>query len=161
MSNLDPCLFFRINDTGTTFVAVFVDDTFIFTNNADNAKRFVECMKKHFEVALDEKAESFLEIQFTKLPDGSVLLTQPKLLQKLFKMYPSLRNRKRNPTHPYGPEQKDEDRDKSPISTRQYMMLLGLLGYLPDILLAAVSFGATKSGNPVYAYYLDLMEIVD
>ena len=164
MSNLDPCLFYRIDGTETTFVAVFVDDTFIFTNNADNAKRFVECMKKHFEVTLDDKAESFLGIQFTKLPDGSVLLTQPKLLQKLFKMYPSLRNRKRKPTHPYGPEQKEEDRDKSPISTRQYMMLLGLLGYLtksrPDIL-AAVSFGATKSGNPVYADYLDLMEIVD
>ena len=143
---------------------MFVDNTSIFANNADNAKRFVESMKKPFEVKLDDKAESFLGIQFTKLPDGSVLLTQPKLLQKLFKMYPSLRNRKRKPTHPYGPEQKEEDRDRSPISTRQYMMLLGLLGYLtksrPDIL-ATVSFGATKSGNPVYADYLDLMEIVD
>eukprot|EP01037_Dinobryon_pediforme_P023563 gene23563-25051_t len=54
----------------TTFVAVFVDNTSIFANNADNAKRFVESMKKPFEVKLDDKAESFLGIQFTKLPDG-------------------------------------------------------------------------------------------
>ena len=164
MSNLDTCLFFRISEGETTYVAIFVDDKFIFTNNIENARRFVERMKKHFEVTLDEKAESFLGIHFEKLTDGSVLLTQPKLLQKLFKLHPSLRHRRRKPAHPYGPEEKSEERDESPIiSTQQYMTLLGLLGYLtksrPDIL-AAVSFGTTKSSKPTYADFVDLMEIV-
>ena len=166
MSNLDTCLFFRISEGETTYVAIFVDDKFIFTNNIENARRFVERMKKHFEVTLNEMAESFLGIHFEKLTDGSVLLTQPKLLQKLFKLYPSLRHRRRKPAHPYGPEEKSEERDESPIisSTQQYMTLLGLLGCLtksrPDIL-AAVSFGATKSSKPTYADFVDLMEIVD
>ena len=48
MSNLDPCLFFRVSEVETTYVAIFVDDTFIFTNNIDNARRFVERKKKYF-----------------------------------------------------------------------------------------------------------------
>ena len=44
------------------------------------------------------------------------------------------------------------------------MTLVGLLRYLtksrPDVL-AAVSFGATKSSKPTYADFVDLMEIVD
>ena len=85
------------------------------------------------------------------------MLTQTKILQ-IVEENPSLRYRRRRP------EEKSKGRDESSISTQQYMKLLGLLGYLtksrPDIL-AAVSFGATKSSKPIYTDFVDLMEIVD
>ena len=34
-------------------------------------------MKKHFEVTLDEKADSFLRIHFQYLSDGNVLVIDP------------------------------------------------------------------------------------
>jgi len=165
MSNLDPCLFYRINGEETTFVAIFVDDTFIFTSKEQFAVDFVTRMKKHFEVTLDDKADSFLGIHFQYLTDGSVLMTQPKLLQKLFKLFPAWKKkRKGRSTHPYGPaDRHNAVRDETEIESNYYLSLLGLLIYLtksrPDIL-AAVSFGATKSSHPTRADFDDLMEIV-
>lgn len=38
---------------------------------------FITRMKKHFEVTLDEKADSFLRIHFQYLSDGNVLVIDP------------------------------------------------------------------------------------
>ena len=111
-------------------------------------------MGNHFEVTLDEKADSFLGIHFERNPDGSTTLTQPKLLHKLFKEYPAT-DKVYAQNHPYGPTPpKDyEAQYKSAPATdyRAYLRLLGLLMYLtksrPDIM-AAVSFCATKAANP-------------
>eukprot|EP01036_Dinobryon_divergens_P033903 gene33903-biopygen26838 len=54
---------------------------------------------KYYQVTLDTKGDSFLGIQFTRQPDGSTILTQPKLLHKLLKEYPSI-GRKYTQDHP-------------------------------------------------------------
>eukprot|EP01040_Poterioochromonas_malhamensis_P026249 gene26249-32966_t len=89
-------------------------------------------MKKHFEVTLDDKADSFLGIHFQYLTDGSVLMTQPKLLQKLFKLFPACKKkRKGRSTHPYGPaDRHNAVRDETEIESNYYLSLLGLLIYL-------------------------------
>ena len=101
--------------------------------------------------------------------DDTVTLTQPKLLQKLFKEHteePS-RCKARMPTHPYGPVpsyNKEKEQQLPPILVTTYLRPLGLLMYLtksrPDIM-AAVSFGATKSTNPTEEDYQQLYYIVD
>ena len=60
-------------------------------------------MKKNYQVSLDTTAESFLGIHFDHLTDGSVLISQPKLLQKVLKEYPQLPGYKSKEEHPYGP----------------------------------------------------------
>ena len=45
-------------------------------------------MNRHYELTLDTKADSFLGINIGHNEDGTVTLTQPKLLQKLFKKHP-------------------------------------------------------------------------
>ena len=83
--------------------------------------------------------------------DGTVLLIQPKLLQKLFKKHPEKIGNKRKagmPLHPYGPapaHNATTSKEQSPpIKVTTYLRLLGLFMYLtksrPDIM-TAVSFG--------------------
>ena len=124
-------------------------------------------MQKYYQVTLDTTGESFLSIQFTRQPDGSTITTQPKLLQKLLKEYPSIGGRKYNQDHPYGPTPSRDSGDNGiPPSTNQseYLRLLGMLLYLtksrPDIM-AAVSFGASKASRPTTADNQKLMYIVE
>jgi hypothetical protein len=123
-------------------------------------------MQKYYQVTLDTTGESFLGIQFTRQSDGSTIMTQPKLLQKLLKEYPSL-GRKYNQDHPYGPTPSRDSGDNGiPPSTNQseYLRLLGMLRYLtksrPDIM-ASVSFGASKASRPTTADNQKLMYIVE
>ncbi len=146
MSEMDNCLFCCVPDVETTLVVLFVDNTLIFSN-------------RHYELKLDaKKTHSFLAINIEHRDDRT-LITQPKLLQKLFKEHPKKigKRKARMPLHPYGPAPAHNTttiKEQSlliPVTT--YLRLLGLLMYLiksrPDFM-TAVSFGATKSTSPTY-----------
>jgi hypothetical protein len=89
---------------------------------------------------LDAKADSFLGIHIKHRDDGTVLLSQPKLLQKLFKEHPEnigKRKKARTPSHQYGPAPAhnattiEEQSPLIPVTT--YLRLLGLLMYLTKL----------------------------
>jgi hypothetical protein len=60
MSAFDNCLFYRITPTETTYIIVYVDDTFIFSNSQANIDAVITNIGKHYEVTLDRDATSFL-----------------------------------------------------------------------------------------------------
>ena len=165
-SRYDPCLLYRIHEDETTCICFFVDETFVLSNTEANLNKFFDNMKKHYQVSLDTTADSFLGIHFDHLTDGSVLMSQPKLLQKVLKEYPQLPGYK-SKKHPYGPPPStgyEEHYAKAqPIDQGKYLRILGLLLYLcksrPDIM-TAVSFGATKSHAPNIIDYRKLLYIV-
>jgi hypothetical protein len=115
-------------------------------------------------------AHSWESTSIVHRDDGTVLLTQPKLLQKLFKEHPEKisKRKARTPTHLYGPvpaHNATTIKEQSPlIPVTTYLRLLGLLMYLtksrPDIM-TAVSFGATKSTSPTQTDYDQLYYIVE
>ena len=165
-SKIDPCLFIKRDEVETTFILIHVDDTYIFSNSNENHLKFAERMNRHFPVTLDTKADSFLGVHIKHNDDGSVELTQEKLINKLLKEFPIHESkRRRNITHPYGkntpPSKEEED---APVCSNDYLHVLGMLMYLtrsrPDIL-TAVSFASTKSHNPTQASMNDLLEIVE
>jgi hypothetical protein len=158
MSKMDNCLFYRVNDVETTVIVLFVDDTLIFSKRQEDIDQFSARLNRHYEIlTLDAKADSFLGIHIEQRDDGTVLLTQPKLLQKLFKEHPEKigKRKARTPSHSYGPAPAHNAtiiKEQSPlIPVTTYLRLLGLLMYLtksrPDIM-TAVSFRATKSTSP-------------
>ena len=53
MSAFDNCLFYRITPTETTYIIVYVDDTFIFSNSQANIDTVITSIGKHYEVTLD------------------------------------------------------------------------------------------------------------
>ena len=82
---------------------LFVDDTLMFSKRQEDIDQFSARLNRHYELTLDEKADSFLGIHIEHRDDGTVLLTQPKLLQKLFKEHPEKIGKARTPSHPHGP----------------------------------------------------------
>ena len=103
MSAFDNCLFYSTTATETTYIIVYVDDTFIFSNSAENIDTVIASVGKHYEVTLDREVTSFLGLNLTHNSDGTVTITQPKLLQKLFALYPPRKDSTHKPTHPYPP----------------------------------------------------------
>ena len=53
MSAFDNCLFYRITPTETTYIIVYVDDTFIFSNSQANTNTVIKSIGKHYEVTLE------------------------------------------------------------------------------------------------------------
>ena len=90
MSDMDPRLFFRINDVETIYIMLFGDDTHIYSNGQRYIDEVIDRMGKYIynEVTLDMVAEPFLGIQFQRNGEGNVKLLQPKLMSKLFKELP-------------------------------------------------------------------------
>jgi hypothetical protein len=170
MSKMDNYLFYRVTDVETTFIVLFVDDTLIFSKRQEDIDQFSARLNRHNELTLDAKAGSFLGIHIEYRDDGIVLLTQPKLLHKLFKEYPEKigKCKAMTPSHPYGPAPAHNAttiKEQSPlIQVITFLRLLGLMMYLtksrPDIK-TAVSFGATKSTSPTQDDYNQLYCIVE
>jgi hypothetical protein len=69
-SNFDPCQFLRINEEKTTYICLFVDDTFAFSNSVANLDKFLKSMEKYYQVSLDTTLKSFLGVHFNHLNDG-------------------------------------------------------------------------------------------
>jgi hypothetical protein len=156
MSAFDNCLFHRITATETTYIIVYVDNTFIFSNSLAHIDSVIDKVGKHYEFTLDRDATSFLGLSLTHNPDGTVTITQPKLLLKLFSLYPPRKDATHKPSHPYPPLPKDSDPAPQPADHYAYLRLLGILLYLtksrPDIM-AAVSFAGTKSNRDMSDLY--------
>ena len=166
-SHTEPCLFHKRDNEGITYILIHVDDTFIFTDKEERLKNFVTSMNRHFPMTLDERGDSFMGIKISRQIDGSIELSQPKLLNKILKtsrkyQHEKKAKKKKVHPHPYGPIS-TQPRNNTPFPTTEYLGLVGMLLYLtrsrPDIL-TAVSFAATKSANPVEGDLEDLLEIV-
>jgi hypothetical protein len=96
----------------------------------------------------------------TRLSNGDMLLTQPKLLGNLFEEFRSKMTvpsaKKLTPQRALASMILDE----TPMNQTEYLHLLGALIYLtksrPDIA-TAVSFGATHAAKPTYGAYKELL----
>jgi hypothetical protein len=85
-SRTEPCLFFKRDDTGLVYILIHGDDTFIFTDKEEKLSEFVAVMNRRMPMTLDEKGDSFLGIKIEQHHDGSIELSQPKLLSKILKV---------------------------------------------------------------------------
>jgi hypothetical protein len=128
MSAFDNCLFYRTTATESTYIIVYVDDTFIFSNSEyeANIETVIANIGKHYEVTLDRDATSFLGLNLAHNTDGTVTITQPKLLTKLFSLYPPRKDSAHIPSHPYPPLPKETDPPPQPTDHFTYLRLLGI-----------------------------------
>jgi hypothetical protein len=148
----------------STYIIVYVDDTFIFSNSLSHIDSVIANVGKHYEVTLDRDATSFFGLNLAHSSDGTVTITQLKLLTNLFSLYPPRKDATRKPSHPYPHLPQDLDPAPQPTDHYAYLRLLGILLYLtksrPDIM-AAVFFAGTKSSNPTDRDMIDLYYVVE
>jgi uncharacterized protein YifE (UPF0438 family) len=152
MSEMDPGPLHPIDNDESTFIALFVDDSFVFSNKEEHIQDYSVCrrFRSHYRL----QRGSLPRINLTDDMHGDCKLSQKKLLTKLFAENPPLPRGKRwlSLKHPYGPAPAHNKElsadDKVEIEITMYLRLLGLLMYLtksrPEIA-AAVSFGASRS----------------
>ena len=95
MSEIDQCLFYRIQRNEETYIVIFVDDSFVYSNRKEYIREYEQKMRKHFEITTDPEAESFLGVTFTYDEERNCKLGQKKLLTKLFNENPPLKTGKR------------------------------------------------------------------
>ena len=98
--------------------------SFIFSKSAKNIDTVIASVGKHYEVTLDRDATSFLGLNMTHNPDSTVTITQPKLLTKLFALYPPRKDISHKPAHPYAPLTKESDPPTQPADHFAYLRLL-------------------------------------
>ena len=65
ISVFDNCLFYRVSPTETTYIIVYVDDTFkIFSNSQAIIDAVLLIIGKHYEVTLDRDATRFWDTTY-------------------------------------------------------------------------------------------------
>jgi KUP system potassium uptake protein len=147
----DPCLFIRITSDGNrTYLCIHVDDTFVASTSETELILLQKILKQRFEITCCKTIDSYLGIQIQKLADGSVKLSQPKLISGLVLQYGHLFSG-RTPMTPMKVDSLSSDSALQDHDKFDYLHLLGGMMYLlksrPDIG-AALSFAATKSTKP-------------
>ena len=141
---------------------IHVDDTLIAADRLKDIEDFKTMMQKRFEITVNAEADHHLGVNIKRLPDGSLQLTQSKLLTAIFDECKDAIEQKSSrscvPLKPNKPEG-----DDTPYDRRDYLHLLGMLNYLlrsrPDIA-TALSYAATKSTSPTYQDYDNLLDVV-
>jgi hypothetical protein len=113
---------------------------------------------------MEESVTEYLGIKFHYQPDGSVILSQPKLLKSILDTY--LTEDVKTTSRPIAAQRqpvKDDPTLNVSVPMKKYMTLLGSLMYIvksrPDIA-TAVSFAATKSQSATQYDYDNLLHIV-
>jgi hypothetical protein len=159
----DPCVFTKCSDDSIrrTYVCIHVDDTFVSTTHEEELVLLQDILKTKFDITVNDTIESYLGIHITKLDDGGLKLTQPKLITSLLKQYeaelPS-----RTPSAPMQ-ARASSDEASPQVDKYKYMRLLGSLMYIvksrPDIG-AALSYASTKSVNPTVDDFNDLLHML-
>jgi hypothetical protein len=160
-SKLDPCLFMKFEKNGqVTYAWIHVDDTWVAASSRALLSQFIKDVQSRFEVTV-EPVDNYLGVHYTKLPDGSLKKTQPKLLESLF-----LANDITNKPHVKTPgvaSDLDVYRDSTPFDKTRFLSLVGSLLFLlfsrPDIGFA-VSWSAGKANAPTKSDWYDLKRVL-
>ena len=156
----DPCLLFKSD----LIVIQYVDDLGIAGPSMESIDNLIENLKKRgFELTKEGTFSEYLGIQYTTQDDGSILMNQPGLIQKIIDATQLTNcNPNRTPTtkealplDPEGPRMTD---------TWNYQSIVGMLLYLstntrPDIAFA-VSQVARFSHNPKQSHATAVKTII-
>lgn len=123
-------------------------------------------LRLKFKIAVNDNADDYLGVHFESLTDGSLKLSQPKLLQQLFSKYSDVISNNRFASTPTKPKQQHNSTTLTTRKTPLQSCAIALLGSLmystrsrPDTL-STVSFAATHSQHPTEDNYNYLLHLV-
>ena len=159
-SEFDPCLFYRLTLDGPIWIWIHVDDTYVCTNNAFQTREFVQAVQSQYEVTVTDNIDSYIGIDYTPLPDGSVKLDQLKLLDDTCRSYgiedcPSVKTPVAYPSA--------VPPNETLFNVTIYLSLLGVLLWMlhtrPEVGFA-VSWGATKAAQPKMCDWTALIRVL-
>ena len=134
-SLIDPCCFLKDD----IIVLVYVDDCLIFCPRSDSIDKLIDSLQQEFTLVDEGDVASYLGAEITKDKDGSILLRQPFLTDRIIEAL-NLTDQRQHDTPAIDLLHRDAD---GPPRKQNwlYPSLIGMLNYLsgqtrPDILFA-------------------------
>lgn len=87
-SQIDPCIFYYLKDTKKLYIAVYVDDLLIFSNDNLLKTKLKSCLKNNFEMKDLGAANSFLGLRISRdRESGKLYIDQEQYIQDLLNRF--------------------------------------------------------------------------
>ena len=81
-SKIDKCLYIKQD----LLLILYVDDACLISANKSSILQEIQSLQKDYSLTDDGDLHDYLGTRFCKQKDGSVILSQPRMLQRLFKL---------------------------------------------------------------------------
>lgn len=168
-STIDPCVYFRRHQEEIRYVAIWVDDGLVCSNNRTTVNAILEHLKNHFDMRI-MAADRFVGLEITRRrEDRKILITQSDFITKIlnqFKMESC--HPKTIPSDPSGrltpamaPTNEEEELS---MQTTPYQEAVGCLMYLTSITRPDIAFATNQvarfSHNPGPAHWEGVKRIL-
>ncbi|CAJ1954060.1 unnamed protein product [Cylindrotheca closterium] len=141
-SSIDSCLYTKQN----IILVLYVDDACLLSPDKNLINREIKSLQEQYNLTDNGELQDYLGTRFTKLPDGSILLEQPQMINRILEMVGlDVSDSSRVKTHDC-PALSTNILDKDPDGTPHgydwnYRSVVGSLSYVqamirPDITMA-------------------------
>lgn len=139
-SAFDPCLLLRKD----MMIVVYVDDCGVAAKTQAEIDAFIaELRKRGFALTVEGSFSEFLGIKFSKLPDGSIEMTQQGLIDKIVETT-GLQNSKPN-SLPAAQQALGADPEGAPMDEKwSYSSVVGMLLYLSTNTRVDIAFAVSQ-----------------
>ncbi|KAJ8717783.1 hypothetical protein PYW07_005713 [Mythimna separata] len=142
-SKLDPCIYFRIeNENNITFLAVYVDDLLLFTNNQETKSYIKEQLHKQFKIKDLGDVSYCIGIHVERdRKRGVIYLDQRKYILEVLQKY-GMSNCKtvRTPMEPNTKLSRKGNTDEINVIEFPYQEIIGCLLYISQVTRPDISF---------------------
>lgn len=162
-SAMDPCIYSRTENQSLVYVAVYVDDLLIFSNNNDWKETLKDDLKRNFKMKDLGQANSCVGIRITRnRNEGKIFLDQKKYIEEILAKF---RMQDCNPVKtPSDPNQKltktmspQSDEEANEMSNVPYQEAVGSILYLAQCTRPDISFAIANvskfNQNPGRAHW--------
>ena len=143
-SDTDSCLFMREN----VILILYVDDAVLISPDLSRIKACVRSLQADFTLTDDGPLHDYLGTRFLRSRDGSIELTQPRMIQRVLEYVgidPNSDNVKMHDTPAASNKILNRDTDGPPRNqTWNYRGVLGCLSYLQSMVRPDITFAVQQ-----------------
>jgi hypothetical protein len=129
-SEVDSCLFTKKG----IMLIVYVDDAILISPNKQMINFEIKSLQKDYDLTDDGELKDYLGTRFEKKPDGSIELTQPKMIERVLRLVgldPESTRTKMHDTPASDHKLLDQDPDGKPrLQSWNYRSAVGALSYI-------------------------------
>ena len=143
-SQVDECLFTK----NGIILVVYVDDAILISPYKSLINKEIKSLQEEFDLTDDGVLKDYLGTRFTRFPDGSIQLTQPKMIERALEIvgFSTEQERiKQHDTPASNTKVLDKDPDAEPRrQSWNYRSAVGCLSYLQAMIRPDITFAVQQ-----------------
>ncbi len=163
----EPCLLYKISQTSTTLVLVYVDDVLLAGDNLPHIEATIRDLKKKFQIKELGFPETYVGFEVERPEQGDTLILHQRTYARTFlEMFlpENQRGIRNTPLNTFGNFPKGSSNDEPLPASIPYRSIIGTLYYYangtrPDILFA-VNYLSRVQSKPKKIHWLLLQQVL-